>query len=141
MEGTTSAASGSMCPEAKTTQARDYSTVIDMAFIEGEMRPMRKTAIRRAEVKIARRFSTGRTGLVSSIVDTLLYETTLAFKDHSKRVELSGGETVLLLLDAELLAEEEGCTTRSIQQVFQDLEECGYIHRGRGGAYDSQASC
>lgn len=145
MQGTTeSSGSGKVYPvpvkeetnDSESVETVDYSSEIDNVFVDGDIRPMRKTAIRRAEVSIARKFAKGRTGLVSSIVDTLLYETTLAFKDESRRIELADSETVLLFLDCELLAEEEGFTARSIQQVFQDLEECGYIHRGRGGAHN-----
>lgn len=76
---------------------------------------------------IAAKFATGRLDLTASVLDAILLNTAYAFGAHS---------TITVGFRAESLAYDLGKSPRSIQEVLQDLERCGYLARGKGGEFN-----
>lgn len=103
--------------------------IIESRWQSGDTLHRRKrSSIDRAMRAIAEDFSTGRLDLVVFVLEEVLLNTTYAFKDCPGDITFG--------FSSESLAHDLNRSQRSIQEVFQDLERCGFLARGRGGAFD-----
>lgn len=97
---------------------------IELGFASGEKFHRRTwTAMSRATRLIAEAYATGRLDLVVFILQELLLNTSYAFKRCG---DITFG------FRAEELADSLNRSVRSVQEVFQDLERCGFLLKKRG---------